>query len=126
MADDVDIPGEAVAWVESECYAYFESGGQELPQIMAGFEGAEIHAHYEIKQKRMEDQTMDDMLNALSASLFKTTGDKEFEVEEKPKETEEKEYGTMKREKYYPEVKYKYKNLGDLDSTSGYVDDTNA
>ena len=33
-----------------------ESGGLELPTIMAGFEGAEIHAHYELAQKRVEQK----------------------------------------------------------------------
>ena len=51
MADDVEIPDEAVAWVESEARAYFESGGRELPTIAGGFEGAEIHAHYEVRRR---------------------------------------------------------------------------
>ena len=66
---------EGLQWPESELVEYFESGGHNLPQIIGGFEGAEIHAHYELKQKRMEHQNADDMMEALSAALFKTTGD---------------------------------------------------
>ena len=117
MADDVDIPPEAVAWVEKEAYAYFESGGRELPQIMAGFDGAEIHAHYELSQKRFEDQTSDDMLNALSAALFKTTGDAKFKPEEQAA-PDRPDYGTMARQKYEPELKYKVPQLGEVGSSA--------
>lgn len=99
LADDVPIPDEATAWIEPECRAYFESGGRELPQIMAGFEGAEIHAHYELQQKRMESADTDDMLDALSAALFKTTGEAQFKPAEKPEFKPEEHYGSMKREK---------------------------
>ena len=85
MADDIEIPREATAWVESEARAFFESGGNELPTIMAGFEGAEIHAFYEISQRRLETTDQGTMMDALSAALFKTTGDEKFKVEEKPK-----------------------------------------
>ena len=102
MADDVPIPAEATAWVESECIAYFESGGNELPQIMGGFEGAEIHAHYELSQKRFETSGTDDMLDALSAALFKTTGDEQFKTEEKKEFDPEEHVGTKKREAYAP------------------------
>ena len=125
MADDVEIPPEAVAWVPCEARAYFESGGRELPTIMGGFEGAEIHAHYEMAQKRMEHMDSDAMLDALSAALFKTTGDESFKPAEK-EEKEEKNWGTMKREKYEPEEKYFVPRLGDHKSSSQVVDDTNA
>ena len=120
MADDVDIPSEAVAWVEKEAYAYFESGGRELPQILSGFDGAEIHAHYELKQKRFEDQTSDDMMNALSAALFKTTGDEKFKVApvEPAAQDDRPDYGTMAREKYEPELKYKVPQLGEVGSSA--------
>ena len=56
------------AWVECEARAYFESGGQELPTIYGGFEGAEIHAFYETSQRRFETTDSDTMLDALSAA----------------------------------------------------------
>lgn len=117
MADDVPIPPEAVAWVTTECYEYFESGGKQLPQILPGFEGAEIHSHYELNQKRQEHQGMDDMLEMLSSAIFKTTGDEQFKVEEKPK-ADEVEWGQMKRERYEPQYKYKVSHLGDVGSSS--------
>ena len=123
MADDVPIPPEALAWVESECITYFETGGRELPNIAVGFEGAEIHAHYEINQKRMEHQGMDDMLDALSSALFKTTGDKQFEVEKKT-EVEEPNYGTMERKPYQPDLKYKIAQIGEFGSGAMNQDDT--
>ena len=64
------------------------------------------------------------MLDALSAALFKTTGDEQFKTEEKKPDPDEKEWGTMKRETYYPDVKYKYKTIGEIGSSSEYVDDT--
>lgn len=119
MADDVPVPPEAVAWVECEAREYFESGGIQLPQIMGGFEGAEIHSFYELKQKRVEHQGMDDMLDALSSALFKTTGDETFKTAEKPPAAEEEpEWGTMKRERYEPTYKYKVPQLGDIDSST--------
>ena len=42
LADDLELPAEAVAWIESEARAYFESGGVELPRPR-GLESAEIH-----------------------------------------------------------------------------------
>ena len=116
MADDLDIPKEATAWVESEAFAYFESGGNELPTIYGGFEGAEIHAFYEINQRRMESTDSDTMLDALSAALFKTTGDEQFKVEEKPKAEDPRDVGTRKREKYYPDLKYAVPQIGDKPS----------
>ena len=128
MADDIDPPDEATAWVESELIEYFESGGNNLPQILGGFEGAEIHAHYEMKQKRMEHNTADDMMEALSAALFKTTGDEQFKVEEKPpeEETVENGYGNVSREKYQFENKYNVPQFGDHNSSTRDIDDTNA
>lgn len=125
MADDIAIPPEAVAWIEGELITYFESGGNELPEIGRGFDGAEIHAHYELSQKRPEHQNMDDMLDALSSAIFKTTGDEQFKVEEKVAEAVI-DYGTMKREKYEPENKYKVPQFGDVGSSTMNTDDTNA
>lgn len=110
----------------------FESGGNEMPQIMAGFEGAEIHAHYEISQRRMESTGVDDMLDSLSAALFKTTGDAKFKPdEEKVKQKEEEdrlavERAQAKREKWEPQYKYKVPKFGDSGSSTMDVDDTNA
>lgn len=113
MADDLEIPYEATAWIESEARAYFESGGQEIPTIMGGFEGAEIHAFYEINQRRMESTDQDTMLDALSAALFKTTGDEKFKLEEKAKPEDTKDVSTRKREKFEPTLKYPVPQLGD-------------
>ena len=126
MADDIDIPEEATAWVPSEAIAFFESGGNELPEIARGFEGAEIHAHYELKQKRFESAGMDEMLDSLSAALFKTTGDEKYKTEEKPAFNPEEHIGSKKREKYYPDLKYAVPQLGDYGSSAMVVDDTNA
>ena len=46
LADDLELPAEAVAWIESEARAYFESGGVELPRPR-GLESAESHAIYD-------------------------------------------------------------------------------
>ena len=123
MADDIDIPNEAVAWVESEARAYFESGGNELPTIMGGFEGAEIHAFYDMTQRRMETTDSDTMLEALSAALFKTTGEKDFKVEEKQVVEDPRDVGTRKREKWEPEMKYAVKKIGDSISCMDNQDD---
>lgn len=92
LADDIPIPDEAVAWIESEAVEYFESGGFKVPRE-SGLEGAEVHAYYELAQKRVEHLETDDMLGALGAALFKVSGDEEFrplepepEPEPKPKE----------------------------------------
>jgi len=111
MADDVEIPPEAVAWVPSEARKYFESGGMELPKIWGGFEGAEIHAHYELAQRRFESTDSDAMLDALSEALFKTTGDENFKPAEKAPEPES--YGTRPREEYEPILKYPVPKTGD-------------
>ena len=113
MADDIEIPREATAWVESEARAFFESGGNELPTIMAGFEGAEIHAFYEISQRRLETTDQGTMMDALSAALFKTTGDEKFKVEEKPKVEDMRDVGRRKREKFEPTLKYAVQQLGE-------------
>ena len=114
MADDVEIPYEATAWIPSEARAYFESGGQELPQIMPGFEGAEIHAFYDMNQRRMESTDMDTMLDALSKSLFATTGDAKFKTAEKEEKGDDtRDVGTRERVKYAPDLKYAVPQLGD-------------
>ena len=50
LADDLKLPAEAVAWIESEARAYFESGGVELPRPR-GLESAEIHAFYDMRRE---------------------------------------------------------------------------
>ncbi|EOD16318.1 hypothetical protein EMIHUDRAFT_210674 [Emiliania huxleyi CCMP1516] len=50
LADDLELPAEAVAWIESEARAYFESGGVELPRPR-GLESAEIHAFYDMRRE---------------------------------------------------------------------------
>ena len=132
MADDIDIPAEAVAWVPCEVRAYFESGGNELPTIMGGFEGAEIHAHYELTQKRFESTGMDDMLDALSGALFKTTGDSKFKPDEEKarlkaeQDQKEIDLANATREEWRPAYKYKVPHLGEHGSSSHEIDDTNA
>ena len=86
LADDVDVPPEAAAWTEDEAFAYFESGGRALPQLGAGFRSAEIHAFYELKQRRFESLPADTMVDALSAALFKTTGEAKFKPQEDDKD----------------------------------------
>ena len=83
MADDIDIPPEAVSWVESEAIKFFESGGTCLPRN-EGLEGAETHAFYDLQQRQFESTDADTMLDALSAALFKVTGDEEFKKEAPP------------------------------------------
>ena len=133
MADDVDIPPEALAWIPSEAHAYFESGGRELPELRAGFDGAEVHAHYEMQQKRMEHTDTDSMIDMLSAALFKTTGDEEFKPSEEAlarkakKEQELAEgYGNRERVKYEPQAKYAVPKLGEHGSSSHAEDDCQA
>ena len=83
MADDVDIPPEALSWVESEAIKFFESGGTDRPRN-EGLEGAETHAWYDLNQRQFESTDADTMLDALSAALFKVTGDEEFKKEAPP------------------------------------------
>ena len=113
LADDIEIPKEATAWLEIEARAYFESGGNELPKIMGGFEGAEIHAFYEMNQTRFETTDQDTMMDALSAALFETTGEEKFKVAEKQKQDDPRDVGTRAREKYEPTLKYAVPQLGD-------------
>jgi hypothetical protein len=128
LADDVEIPPEALAWVECEARAYFESGGLELPTIGGGFDGAEIRSFYELNQKHVESVGTDEMLGALSSALFKTTGDSKFKPEEKPNEGEEGavDYAHRERKKYEPQHKYKVPQIGEFGSSSHVDDDTNA
>lgn len=116
MADDVDVPPEALSWVSCEVREFFESGGRVIPRP-PGFEGAEIHAWYELEQRRFEQTDTDTMMDALSAALFKTTGDEEFKPEEKEEEVPlEYNFGDRDApgpEKYDPTLKYKCPQLGD-------------
>jgi hypothetical protein len=68
MADDVDIPPEAVAWIEHEARTFFESGGVELPRPR-GLEGAEIHAFYDIAREDAKSSTA-----VMMAALARTLG----------------------------------------------------
>ena len=129
LADDVEIPPEAVAWVPSEARAYFESGGQELPQIMAGFEGAEIRSFYELNQRQFESTGSDAMLGALEQALFKTTGDAKFKPDAAAQAAAEKKdaadnYGTRERKPHAPTLKYDVPQLGDMRSSARNDDDS--
>lgn len=128
LADDVDVPPEAAAWTEDEAFAYFESGGRALPQLGAGFRSAEIHAFYELKQRRFESLPADTMVDALSAALFKTTGEAKFkpqEDEQKDQPPAEPDYGNMTREAFQePKQKYAVPKIGDVGSSSHNDDDT--
>lgn len=132
LADDIDVPPESVAWTEDEAFTYFESGGSALPQIGSGFAGAEIHAFYELKQRHIESMPSDSMVDALSAALFKTTGDSKFKpsaaAEELPQaaaQPKEQDYATRERKPYEePEQKYAVPKLGEFGSVSFKDDDT--
>lgn len=84
LADDIDIPPEAVSWTEREAIQFFESGGTHYPRH-EGLAGAETHAWYDLTQRQFESTDAATMLNALSSALFKVTGDKDFEKEVVPK-----------------------------------------
>ena len=122
MADDVDVPHEAIAWTDCECQAFFESGGRELPQIMPGFEGAEIHAHYEMHQQRMESVGASTMMDALSAALFKTTGDEKFKRAQPKKTLVQNDVSQHERVRYKPQLKYDVPQFGG--STDPHQDDS--
>ena len=77
MADDIDIPDEAVSWVKSEAVKYFESGGTWYPRH-DGLDGAEVHAWHDINQRQFESTDADTMMDALSMAIFKVTGDEDF------------------------------------------------
>ena len=67
------------------------------------------------------------MLDALSSALFKTTGDEQFKVEEKPKDFNPEEHdATRKREAYVGDYKYHVPKIGETGSSSHYVDDSAA
>jgi hypothetical protein len=67
LADDVEVPAEAVSWVASEAREFFESGGTKIPRY-EGLEGAETHAYFE----RARDEQMNSaatMLEALKMTI---------------------------------------------------------
>ena len=68
LADDLELPAEAVAWIESEARAYFESGGVELPRPR-GLESAEIHAFYDMRREEARSSSA-----VMLAALAKTLG----------------------------------------------------
>ena len=68
MADDIDIPEEATAWLESEAIAFFESGGVELPRP-SGLAGAEIQAFYDVKREEAACSSAV-MVAALARTLY--------------------------------------------------------
>ncbi|KAL1522309.1 hypothetical protein AB1Y20_017301 [Prymnesium parvum] len=109
LADDIEIPPEAVSWVESEAIKFFESGGTLLPRN-EGLEGAETLAWYDLTQRQLETTDADTMLDALSAALFKVTGDKEFETQAAPKE----EPKPLESRDHEPQLKYAVNQL-DID-----------
>ena len=108
-----------------DAYAFFESGGRELPQIGRGFGAAPIHAHYELAQRRFEHFETDEMERALSAALLKTTGDEKFrkgaEEEEAAGGGQEEstgQFATRERPRYEADLKYRVPQLGDIDSSA--------
>jgi len=70
LADDIDIPAEAVSWIECEARTFFESGGTCFPRKQ-GLEGAETLAWYDLQQRQFESTDTNTMLDALSNALFK-------------------------------------------------------
>lgn len=68
-ADDVDIPDEAVAWIEPEARDFFMSGGVELPRKL-GLEGAEVLAYYETRKQTVHNSSPEFLMGALQATLF--------------------------------------------------------
>jgi len=62
LADDIEIPAEAVSWVEAEAREYFESGGTKFPRHI-GLEGAETHTYFE----RTRDEEMNSAATMLEA-----------------------------------------------------------
>ena len=70
LADDIDIPDEAVAWVRDEAVEFFESGGSKLPRH-AGIAGAEVHAWHDLQQRQFESTDTGTMLEALERAFDK-------------------------------------------------------
>ena len=68
LADDVEIPAEAVAWTEEEACAFFESGGRELPR-KPGLEGAEVLAYYEVRKPTVDSSSSAFLMDALHSAL---------------------------------------------------------
>ena len=68
MADDLDIPAEAVAWIEVEARAFFDSGGVEYPRPQ-GLEAAEIHAFYDLAREDARSSS-----SVMLAALTRTLG----------------------------------------------------
>jgi len=115
MADDIDIPEEAVSWVRSEAIKFFESGGSCFPRN-EGLEGAETLAWYDLQQRQFETTDADTMMDALSRALFKVTGDKEFEKEELEQEPAKQ----VDTKEHQPEMKYEVQQLREADDDSAY------
>ena len=70
-ADDIEIPDEAVAWVEKEAIDFFQSGGETYPRP-AGLESCEIHAYYDKRRDEVANSS-DTMLAALERALRANT-----------------------------------------------------
>ena len=68
LADDVEIPAEAVAWIEEEAHAFFESGGTELPR-KPGLQGAEVLAYYEVRKPTVNSSSSAFLMDALHSAL---------------------------------------------------------
>lgn len=77
IADDIELPEEAVSWTEREAFSFFESGGVCFPR-KEGLEGAETHAWHDMTQRQFETTDSGTMVEALAVALFKVTGQDEF------------------------------------------------
>ena len=73
-ADDIDIPDEAISWIESEAHEFFESGGQQLPRKQ-GLQGAEVLAYYEVRKPTVHNVAPGFLMGALSSTLFGGDGE---------------------------------------------------
>ena len=62
---------------------------------------------------RMETAPTDTMLDALSAALFKTTGDEKFKVEKKEAAVDPRDVSQRTRETFVPNNKYNVPQIGD-------------
>ena len=73
-ADDIDIPDEAISWIEPEAREFFESGGQQLPRKQ-GLQGAEVLAYYEVRKPTVHNVAPDFLMGALNSTLFGGDGE---------------------------------------------------
>uniref|UniRef100_A0A7S4C102 Uncharacterized protein n=1 Tax=Chrysotila carterae TaxID=13221 RepID=A0A7S4C102_CHRCT len=71
LADDLELPEEATAWMEEDAVAYFESGGTLLPRPV-GLGAMELHTYYDMKRHEALGSSSV-MLTALK-KVFQGTG----------------------------------------------------